>query len=104
MQVVGHDCPPFRELTESEDAAAVRRINEARADVVWVGLGAPKQEKWMAVHAGRIHAAAMIGVGAAFDFHTGNVKWAAGVDAQVRAGMGVSADARAEEDVEEESG
>jgi N-acetylglucosaminyldiphosphoundecaprenol N-acetyl-beta-D-mannosaminyltransferase len=51
-------------------------INDTRPDVVWVGLGAPKQEKWMARQTGRIAAPAMIGVGAAFDFHSGNVKWA----------------------------
>jgi len=47
-----------------------------RPDVVWVGLGAPKQEKWMQAHVGRVDAAAMIGVGAAFDFHCGEVRWA----------------------------
>ena len=56
----------------------VEQINALRPDVVWVGLGAPKQEKWMAAHVGRIDATAMIGVGAAFDFHSGNVKWAPG--------------------------
>jgi len=69
-------CPPFRPLTETEDAAVVEAINRAQPDIVWVGLGAPKQEKWMAAHVGRIHAGAMIGVGAAFDFHAGTVPWA----------------------------
>jgi N-acetylglucosaminyldiphosphoundecaprenol N-acetyl-beta-D-mannosaminyltransferase len=76
LQVVGTQSPPFRTLTEEEDTARVERINVARPDIVWVGLGAPKQEKWMAAHVGRIEAAAMIGVGAAFDFHSGNVRWA----------------------------
>ncbi len=53
----------------------VDHINAAKPDIVWVGLAAPKQEKWMAKHLGRIRATAMIGVGAAFDFHSGNVKW-----------------------------
>ena len=76
LEVAGTYCPPFRELTPEEDEAAVEAINRSRPDIVWVGLGAPKQEKWMAEHAMCIDATAMIGVGAAFDFHTGNVKWA----------------------------
>lgn len=76
MEVAGSFCPPFRELTGSEDEEIVGRINAAKPDVVWVGLGAPKQEKWMADHLGRIEVPAMIGVGAAFDFHSDNVKWA----------------------------
>ena len=54
----------------------VKKINATNPDIVWVGLGAPKQEEWMAEHVGRINAAAMIGVGAAFDFHSGNGTWA----------------------------
>lgn len=69
--VAGGETPPFRPLTPDEDAAAVARINAARPDVVWVGLGMPKQERWMHAHVGRIEAPALIGVGAAFDFHTG---------------------------------
>ena len=51
-------------------------LNASKPDIVWVGLGAPKQEKWMESHLGRIHSTVMIGVGAAFDFHAKNVKWA----------------------------
>lgn len=76
LNVVGIYCPPFRHLSDEEDRLMVEKINSARPDIVWVGLGAPKQEKWMAEHVGRIKATAMIGVGAAFDFHSGNVKWA----------------------------
>jgi N-acetylglucosaminyldiphosphoundecaprenol N-acetyl-beta-D-mannosaminyltransferase len=76
LRVVGTSSPPFRDLTDEEDCRVVQRINDARPDVVWVGLGAPKQEKWMARHAGRLNAAALIGVGAAFDFHSGNARWA----------------------------
>jgi N-acetylglucosaminyldiphosphoundecaprenol N-acetyl-beta-D-mannosaminyltransferase len=76
LTVAGSYCPPFRQLTPEEDAEAVRKINEAKPDIVWVGLGSPKQEKWMAEHVGRIEARALIGVGAAFDFHSGQVKWA----------------------------
>ena len=78
IQIAGTYCPPFRTVTDEEDAGIVRRINGARPDIVWVGLGAPKQEIWVAAHAGAIDAPAVIGVGAAFDFHSGAVKWAPG--------------------------
>lgn len=71
--IAGMASPPFRPLTEEEDAAAVAAINEARPDFVWVGLGAPKQERWMAAHQGRVHAL-MLGVGAAFDYEAGNIR------------------------------
>ena len=71
LEVVGTLCPPFRQLTDDEDAAVVGAINAARPDIVWVGLGAPKQELWMASHLGRVEAPVMIGVGAAFDFLAG---------------------------------
>ena len=74
LKVVGTYCPPFRKLTKDEDKHVVDMINVARPDILWVGLGAPKQEKWMFDHLGKIKATAMIGVGAAFDFHSGNVK------------------------------
>jgi N-acetylglucosaminyldiphosphoundecaprenol N-acetyl-beta-D-mannosaminyltransferase len=73
LQVAGSCCPPFRPLTEQEDADIVARINAARPDVVWVGLGAPKQEQWMFEHRERLQAPVLVGVGAAFDFHTGRV-------------------------------
>jgi N-acetylglucosaminyldiphosphoundecaprenol N-acetyl-beta-D-mannosaminyltransferase len=69
--VAGHRCPPFRPLTEAEDAEDVAAINAASPDFVWVGLGMPKQEKWMLSHVGRIQASALLGVGAAFVFHSG---------------------------------
>jgi N-acetylglucosaminyldiphosphoundecaprenol N-acetyl-beta-D-mannosaminyltransferase len=71
LVIAGHRSPPFRALTEAEDADDVAAINAARPDYVWIGLGMPKQEKWMASHVGRIEATALIGVGAAFDFHAG---------------------------------
>lgn len=77
LKIVGMEAPPFRPLTEEEDEEAVRRINESGADIVWVGLGAPKQERWMYEHQERIHAL-MLGVGAGFDFHAGTVKRAPG--------------------------
>jgi N-acetylglucosaminyldiphosphoundecaprenol N-acetyl-beta-D-mannosaminyltransferase len=76
LRVAGACSPPFRQLTPDEDKALVARINSAKPDIVWVGLGAPKQESWMAARARRIEATAMIGVGAAFDFHAGTASWA----------------------------
>jgi N-acetylglucosaminyldiphosphoundecaprenol N-acetyl-beta-D-mannosaminyltransferase len=73
LRVAGAESPPFRPLTSAEDAAAIARINEADPDIVWVGLGAPKQEKWMYEHRDRLHAPVLIGVGAAFNFHAGTV-------------------------------
>lgn len=72
-EVAGMYSPPYRPLSEEEDAEMVRRINESGADILWVGLGAPKQEQWMYDHRDRIHCL-MIGVGAGFDFHAGTVK------------------------------
>lgn len=73
LQIVGMYAPPFRPLTEEEDQEAVQQINESGADFVWVALGAPKQEKWMYEHRGRVNGL-MIGVGAAFDFIAGTVR------------------------------
>lgn len=74
--VAGTYCPPFRDLTPEEDEEIVRRINDARPDIVWVGLGLLKQERWIARHLGRVQAPWMCGVGAAFDYHSGAVPWA----------------------------
>lgn len=73
IKIAGMEAPPFRPLTEAEDAGAVARINQSGAAIVWVGLGAPKQEKWMYEHRGKVNAL-MLGVGAGFDFHAGTVK------------------------------
>ena len=72
LTIAGYRSPPFHALTDEEDAAAVAEINTARPDYVWIGLGMPKQEKWMASHVGRVQAAALLGVGAAFDFSAGS--------------------------------
>jgi N-acetylglucosaminyldiphosphoundecaprenol N-acetyl-beta-D-mannosaminyltransferase len=69
--VAGYHSPPFRELTAAEDADDIAAINEVHPDFVWIGLGMPKQEKWMVDHLGKIEATALLGVGAAFDFHAG---------------------------------
>jgi N-acetylglucosaminyldiphosphoundecaprenol N-acetyl-beta-D-mannosaminyltransferase len=69
--VAGYRSPPFRPLTADEDAEDIAAINDARPDFVWIGLGMPKQEKWMVEHLGKVDATALIGIGAAFDFHAG---------------------------------
>jgi N-acetylglucosaminyldiphosphoundecaprenol N-acetyl-beta-D-mannosaminyltransferase len=71
LQVVGTYTPPFRPLSEPEEAELARRIAAAAPDILWVGLSTPKQERWMAEHIGRLQVPVMIGVGAAFDFHAG---------------------------------
>jgi N-acetylglucosaminyldiphosphoundecaprenol N-acetyl-beta-D-mannosaminyltransferase len=76
LEIAGAYCPPFRDLSAGEDERVVSLINSRRPDIVWVGLGGTKQIRWMADHAGRIAAPALIGVGAAFNFHSGTVQWA----------------------------
>ncbi len=74
LQVAGMYCPPFRALTSEEDAQITAEIAATRPHIVWVGLSTPTQEFWMRDHVGRIPGATLMGVGAAFDFHTGDVK------------------------------
>jgi N-acetylglucosaminyldiphosphoundecaprenol N-acetyl-beta-D-mannosaminyltransferase len=76
LVVCGSYCPPFRELAPEEDQKVVDLINEARPDIVWVGLGLVKQERWIQAHLRRVRAPWMIGVGAAFDYLAGTVPWA----------------------------
>jgi N-acetylglucosaminyldiphosphoundecaprenol N-acetyl-beta-D-mannosaminyltransferase len=73
VKIVGGYSPPYRPLTDDEEAALAAEIDRTRADVVWVGIGAPKQEKWMARMRPRLQAPMMVGVGAAFDIHAGLV-------------------------------
>jgi N-acetylglucosaminyldiphosphoundecaprenol N-acetyl-beta-D-mannosaminyltransferase len=73
VKIVGGYSPPFRELSEEEEDAIVDEMNRTKADVIWVGVGAPKQEKWMAAMRQRLEAPVLVGVGAAFDFHAGLV-------------------------------
>ncbi|QEW23433.1 Putative N-acetylmannosaminyltransferase (plasmid) [Paracoccaceae bacterium] len=77
-RIVGTHAPPFRPLTGDEEDDVARRINAASPDIVWVGLGAPRQERWMARMRDRLDAGMLIGVGAAFDFHAGNTLQAPG--------------------------
>lgn len=76
LQVVGTFTPPFRELTADEFAAWQNEIATIRPDVIWVGLGTPKQDHFIARHAHLLNCGLMIGVGAAFDFHSGRVRQA----------------------------
>jgi N-acetylglucosaminyldiphosphoundecaprenol N-acetyl-beta-D-mannosaminyltransferase len=70
LAVAGTYCPPFRALTADEDRDVVSAIEQARVDIVWVGLSTPKQEQWMFEHRERLRVPVLVGVGAAFDFHT----------------------------------
>lgn len=73
INIVGGYAPPFRTLTDEEQSAVAEDINESEADVVWVGIGVPKQEKWMASLRPSLEAPVLVGVGAAFDFLAGLV-------------------------------
>jgi N-acetylglucosaminyldiphosphoundecaprenol N-acetyl-beta-D-mannosaminyltransferase len=73
VRIVGGYSPPHRPLSVEERHAVVEEINRSRADVVWVGIGVPKQEKWMVQMRPLLDAPVLIGVGAAFDFHAGLV-------------------------------
>ena len=74
VEIVGWHSPAFRPLSNVEDAELVNMINAAKPDFLWVGLGAPKQEKWIAAHLDKIHVPVQLGVGAAFNFHSGHVR------------------------------
>jgi N-acetylglucosaminyldiphosphoundecaprenol N-acetyl-beta-D-mannosaminyltransferase len=73
LSSAGSYAPPFRELSRGEEEDVVRLLNDAGPDVIFVGLGCPRQEKWMAALRERLRAPVLVGVGAAFDFHTGRV-------------------------------
>lgn len=73
LKIVYAYSPPFRPVTEAEDAAITTEINRAEPDILFMGLGCPKQENWMAEHKDKLKAI-MLGVGASFDFYAGNVK------------------------------
>ncbi len=71
LKVAGAFCPPFRELTPVEEETMIEQVNASGAHLVWVGLGSPKQDLWMARYRPRLTPPLLIGVGAAFDFFTG---------------------------------
>lgn len=76
LQVVGIYTPPFRPLNETEDRELLQMVEAAQPDILWVGLSTPKQEKFMAAYLPKLPVTLMVGVGAAFDFHTGRVSQA----------------------------
>lgn len=73
VRIAGTYSPPFRPMTREEDQQAVEMINRSDADVLWVGLGCPKQERWMYEHRHRLTVPVVVGVGAAFDFLSGRL-------------------------------
>ena len=74
LEIVGTYTPPFRPLTRDEEQELEQMVEEAQPDILWVGLGSPKQEKFMAQFCGKLDVKLMVGVGAAFDIHSGAVK------------------------------
>ena len=76
LEVVGTFTPPFRALNPDEEKLLTEQVRAARPDIFWVGLSTPKQEKFMAEFLPKLDATLMIGVGAAFDFHSGRVRQA----------------------------
>jgi N-acetylglucosaminyldiphosphoundecaprenol N-acetyl-beta-D-mannosaminyltransferase len=76
FRCVGTYCPPFRPLTEQESGDVVDAIRSVAPDMVWVGLSTPKQERWMSAYVDRLDVPALLGVGAAFDIHSGNLSQA----------------------------
>jgi N-acetylglucosaminyldiphosphoundecaprenol N-acetyl-beta-D-mannosaminyltransferase len=75
-RIAGSYSPPFRELTTEENSDAVAKINESHADILWVGLGCPKQEVWMYEHQHQVNVPVMVGVGQAFNIVAGNLNQA----------------------------
>lgn len=74
VQIVGTYTPPFRPLNEEEENKLQLQVAECKPDIVWVGLSTPKQEKFMAQYLNRLDTKLMLGVGAAFDMHTGRIQ------------------------------
>ncbi len=74
LQIAGTYSPPFRALTEEEKQGVIDRINATNPDIVWCGLGTPKQDIWVSEHCGKLTASVLIPVGAAFNFHAGEIK------------------------------
>jgi N-acetylglucosaminyldiphosphoundecaprenol N-acetyl-beta-D-mannosaminyltransferase len=76
LRITGGFSPPFRALSTEEEREVIAAIEASGAEVVWVGTGQPKQEKWMLAMRPRLSAPLLVGVGAAFDFHAGLVSQA----------------------------
>ena len=76
VRIVGTFCPPFRSLNAEEEAELSAQISQLKPDIVWVGLSTPKQERFMSEYLPKLDVTLMVGVGAAFDFHSGRVRQA----------------------------
>jgi N-acetylglucosaminyldiphosphoundecaprenol N-acetyl-beta-D-mannosaminyltransferase len=74
INIVGTWAPPFRPLTSAEEEQLIDQVSRLKPDIFWVGLGTPKQERFMAEYLPKLDAKVMVGVGAAFDIHTGRTK------------------------------
>jgi len=74
LKIVGAHSPPFRPLSPTEEAQELQIINDSEADIIWVGLGLPKQERWIYEHRDALKVPVAVGVGAAFKFHSGQVQ------------------------------
>ncbi len=74
IRILGTYTPPFRTLTTNEEAELFTLVDELRPDIIWVGLSTPKQERFMAEYLSRLNARILVGVGAAFDFHSGAIQ------------------------------
>lgn len=74
IEILGTHCPPFRPLLASEESRLQDELARLRPDILWVGLGTPKQERFMARYGARLDATLLFGVGAAFDYHTGRLR------------------------------
>ena len=74
LVTAGTYCPPFRMLEPEEEESMIARINDARPDIVWIGLGVVRQEAWIARYFDQLQVPWLVGVGGAFDFHAGTVQ------------------------------
>src|SRR4030042_6271378 len=74
IKIVGTFTPPFRPLNQAEEEKLVAQVAQVKPDIFWVGLGCPKQERFMGAYFPKLDTKVMLGVGAAFDIHTGRVK------------------------------
>lgn len=92
LKIAGMVSPPYRPLTKEEDAAQVEAMNASGADIIWIGLGAPKQERYMFEHQG-LTQGVMVGVGAGFDYYAGTIRARADVDAEVELRVVIPSDA-----------
>jgi N-acetylglucosaminyldiphosphoundecaprenol N-acetyl-beta-D-mannosaminyltransferase len=74
LQIVGTYTPPFRSLTSEEESALLFQVHNAKPHIMWIGLSTPKQERFMAQYVDHLQVPLLVGVGAAFDFHTGDIR------------------------------